>query len=214
MTDKNICRVCEVGLNETNQSTSNQNRNIHICKKCDVERIRLWRQKNPQKCKQLWTEYNRRNGCLSLSENKDCALFLGVHIAERLLSNVFKNVQVMPFGNPKFDFICSRNKLIDVKSACLSGSNHARWSFHIGCNTVPDYFLCLAFNNRENLIPMHVWMVPGNELNRFTGVSVSPNTVHKWNSYEMDITKVTECCSIMKQETNCEDSSVRQSARL
>jgi hypothetical protein len=106
-----------------------------------------------------------------MSENKDCSLFLGVHVAERVLSNVFKNVQRMPQNNPGYDFICSKGYKIDVKSASLCkildkkhGSVIWRWNFHIRNNTIADYFLLIAFDDRENLNPMHVWLIKGSEL--------------------------------------------------
>ena len=53
-----------------------------------------------------------------MSENKSCALYLGVHIAERVLAGIFNDVHVMPFGNPGYDFRCSKDYLVDVKAGC------------------------------------------------------------------------------------------------
>ena len=71
--------------------------------------------------------------------NPMCGAYLGIHIAERILSRIFKDVEVMPNGNPGYDFICNHGKKIDVKSACSIKGYHS-WGFAIRCNIVADYF--------------------------------------------------------------------------
>lgn len=130
------------------------------------------------------------------TENKTCALYLGIHIAERVLSHIFKDVERMPMHNPGYDFICNRGKKIDVKSACLR--KDSSWSFGIRCNTTPDFFLCLAFNNREDLTPLCAWLLPGNKVSHLTAASISMSTAHKWDVHKLDITKVSECCDSLR----------------
>jgi hypothetical protein len=138
-----------------------------------------------------------------LHENKDCASYLGVHVAERVLAKTFENVKRMPFGNKGYDFICGRGYKIDVKAAtrrryktCLVDS----WMFHIYKNTTADYFLCIAFDNRVDLTPEHLWLIPGNVLNTKQGTAISESTLGKWSKYEQPLEKVTNCCTMLKGE--------------
>ena len=98
---------------------------------------------------------------LPMSENKNCTLYLGVHIAENVLSKVFKNVDRYSSNNKGFDFICGKNYKIDVKSSCIRNGNF--WTFIINKNKVADYFLLIAFDNREELNPLHIWLIKSNE---------------------------------------------------
>lgn len=140
----------------------------------------------------------RVNGHKSMYENKDSAQYLGVVVGERLCKHLFKDVEVMPYGHSGFDLICNRGKKIDVKTACLLGKRN-QWQFTINKNTIADYFILVAFDNRTDLNPLHMWMIPGEEINDKTGISVSKNTIHKWKQWERDINDVQICCNIMKE---------------
>ena len=144
--------------------------------------------------------WRRANGCKSISENKECALYLGVHIAEQVLSKVFKNVEMMPVHNPGFDFICNSGKKIDVKSGCRRIHHYGSdsWQFTINHNTIADYFLCLAFDNRTDLNPEHIWLIPGADVNHLTRTSIAVTTLDKWASYKLKIDKIIKCCNTIK----------------
>ena len=88
--------------------------------------------------------------------NKKCSQFLGCHVAERVLSHVFKDVQRMSNGNKGYDFICNKGFKIDVKSSCIQKNNS--YIFSIRYNNIADYFLCIAFDNRENLNPQYIFV--------------------------------------------------------
>ena len=172
-----VCRVCGVELNDENWNPSYQKRNYYICKNCHVRETQQWKKANPEKARAQSERAHRKEGHQSMSKNKDCAVYLGVYIAEQVLSQAFKNIQKMPYGNPGYDFKCSNGFLIDVKSSCLYKDNG--WSFTIEHNTIADYFLCLAFDNRANLNPLHVWLIPGEKINHLTSASISLSTIHK-----------------------------------
>lgn len=136
-----------------------------------------------------------------MSENKECTSYLGVHItehdiAENILNSIYKNVVRMPYGNPGYDFICDNYK-IDAKSSCIL-NNRNSWKFNIKRNIITDYFLCIAFDNREYLNPMHIWLIPGHILNHLVGATISLSTLDKWSEYERNINDVILCCDIMK----------------
>ncbi len=114
-----------------------------------------------------FTEYHRHMNhkfgrYLPMNENKDCSLYLGVYIAENVLSKTFKNIKRYPSNNEGFDFICENGYKIDVKSSCLRNGNF--WAFTINKNKIADYFLLIAFNDRENLNPLHIWLIKCNEI--------------------------------------------------
>lgn len=135
---------------------------------------------------------------MNYAKNKECTMYLGVHVAEQVLCRVFKDVEVMPIGNRGYDFICNY-KLIDVKSATL-GKNGS-WAFQIRRNTTADFFLCLAFDNRKDLTPLHIWLLPGEKFNHLRGASICPSTIHKWDEYRLDLKKVSDCIQLKDDPT-------------
>lgn len=137
-----------------------------------------------------------------MSEAKDCSQYLGIHIAERVLSGFFENITKMPMHNPGYDYVCGKGYKIDAKSSCLIQSHKTskHWFFRINKNQVADYFLCLAFNNRESLEPQHVWLIPGNVLSNKIGVCISDSkrALSKWLVYEKSLERVFVCCEQIK----------------
>jgi len=119
-------------------------------------------------------EWRHDNGIqVSLEENKNCAHYLGTHIAERqygriILPEIFGEIiEEMPYGNPKYDFIVINDVKIDIKSCCIR-ENHGwyGWEPHVRFNDIADYFVILAFDNRTDLNLLHVWSIGRNEIIR------------------------------------------------
>lgn len=162
-----------------------------------------WIKNNPMKFKIINDRSKfKANGQKTMSDNKNCSQFLGIYVAERVLSYVFENVIRQPYGTPGFDFICNKGKKIDVKSACMFYGKWGApsWNFRINKNKIADYFLCLAFDDRDNLTPMHIWLIPAPGVNKQIGISTSTTMISKWDKYALDINKVSNCCNIMKGE--------------
>lgn len=132
-----------------------------------------------------------------MSINKECSSYLGCYIAERVLIKMFKNVQVMPYGNAGYDFLCGRGYRADVKS-CATGDIDNGWMFHIRKNKTANIFVLLAFNNRDDLIPEHIWIIPGHIINHLTGLNIRKATIDKYSQYEQPIDNVVECCNELK----------------
>lgn len=140
----------------------------------------------------------------SMSENKSCALYLGVVIAEKVLSKVFKDVKQMPPNNKGYDFKCKKGMCVDVKSSVLHKDKkyinyQGHWLFRVRKNKIADYFLCIAFDNRKDLNPLHIWLIPGKEINNKTGIGISKSKLHKWSQYEQPIDKTLICCDKMRK---------------
>ena len=202
-----VCHVCGEQLTNENWHPSRRDNQHNICKSCYNKRVKQWRQENPDKARATVTKQHRKNGALPYDENNTCSAYLGVHVAERVLRHVFKDIEVMPYGNVGYDFICNKGKKIDVKSACFvtsfkGGYEYHRWQFHIRRNTIADYFLCLAFDNREDLNPLHAWMLPCDKVNHLFTATISPGTIHKWDDYKLDINKVVSCCNVLRNQEN------------
>ena len=193
------CIKCGVILiSGENWYTSRIKCSSYICNSCARKIFVKYRKDNREHYLKLHRKSYYKNGGNPMSENKECSAFLGIHIAEKVLSKVFKDVKIMPNNNPGFDFRCNHGKTIDVKSACIN--IQGGWGFKIKRNTIVDYFLCIAFDNRENLNPLHVWLLPGNLINHLISTSICKSTLSKWDKYKLDIAKTIACCDNMKGE--------------
>jgi len=153
-----------------------------------------------------WYERTGRQqkGKISMYEDKLCPAYLGIVIAERLVRHLFNDVEVMPYGNPGFDFICNKGKKIDVKSSCtqISPEKYVRWKFVVDHNITTDFFILVAFDNRTDINPLYLWMIPGKEVNDQGSISISPSTIHKWDKWKRDINDAQICCTEMKLNKN------------
>lgn len=192
------CRVCGVELNDDNWAPAGQKNYNYICKECGLEQDYSWRKNNPEKEKARRTRNARKKGHLPMSENKKCSSYLGVYVNERLLKHYFDDVEVMPYGNPGYDFVCNKGYKVDAKSSCMR--KNGGWVFIINHNTTADYFMLVAYDNRDDLNPIHVWLIPGHVLNHLTGTSIRPSTLDKWAEYEKPIDDVVLCCDTIKGE--------------
>ena len=120
MGDTKICRVCkkEKPLSAFGKNKYSKDRLNYDCTDCRVKKNR---------------ESQHRNGhALPYDKSKKCSLYLGVRVAERLLSNVFSNVTRAKINNPGYDFICGKGYKVDSKSACITRTRkYDVWGFHI-----------------------------------------------------------------------------------
>lgn len=195
------CKRCGCVLTDDNWYPSYQKTSHYLCKHCEKERMRVWRKENQDRSCYYASKYRYRNGGLSMSDNKRCSAYLGIRVAERVLKHVFKDVNMMPRNNIGFDFSCNKGKKVDVKSSCLRRTNGKlfdRWEFGINYNTVADFFLCIAFDDREKLNPLHIWLLPSEDFYKNSVASIGVSTLQKWSDYELDINKVVNCCDFMR----------------
>ena len=168
--------------------------------KTRFEYQRRYKKLNRDKINEKQRQYRYDNGSQSMSENKLCSDYLGCHVAERLLLSIFKDVKRSPYCTKGYDFKCANDYLIDIKSSCvLLRSNGIKyWFYTIKHNTIADYFLCIAFDNRNDLNPLYLWLIPNNILSHLISTTISENTLNKWSQYEKPIDKVILCCNQMK----------------
>lgn len=197
---KHTCRKCKEPLTEQNSLLSDIKNNHYICRECKRIQNLAIRKKNPEVYKACNDRAHIREGRVPMDKNKDCSMYLGVHIAERVLSKVFKNVKRMSTTNQGYDFICNKGMKIDVKSSCILHRKNQldHFTFNIKRNTIADYFLCLAFNNRNDLNPIHMWLLPGDKFNHIKCTTISETSINKWDEYRLPIDNVVSCCEVMR----------------
>ena len=130
--------------------------------------------------------------------NKSTPQYLGIHIAENMLSKISNSIKTMEYGNPGYDIICGGGYKIDIKASVITKRNY--WQFLIKKNKIADYFLLIAFDNRDDLNPQHLWLIPGKDINDKTGVSISPKSISKgkWKEYEQPLDDVISYCDNQK----------------
>ena len=180
-----VCIKCGVLLElNKNITLSRYDKHYYICKTCVGKKS---------------AEIRYKNGGKPMSKNKSCTNYLGIHITERMIASVFNTVKQMPPNNPGYDFICDENKKIDVKSACISINNRGYkiLKFAIKYNNIPDYFLCVGFNNRSDLTPINIWLIPSKVVNNISTLTMylTDNGTKRWDKYIMDMVKINTYCN-------------------
>ena len=187
------------------------------CRTCITARVSTWRKSNskkayaacrvwakthPERVKKFSREYTYRHGAKPASENKSCSAYLGCVIAETILSHEFPGFKRMPNGNPGYDYDCPKGHRIDAKSSCRNHHepDNDRWIFQIRKNKSATDFLLLAVKSRKDLIPEHVWFIPGYVINDKITVSISdsPRSLAKWSKYERSLKNVLNCCDKLR----------------
>lgn len=192
-----VCPRCKVNTKHVYKS----GRRSGWCRSCGIEYAREYRRINRARINKRHIELCcAKTSRLPMSKSKNSPLFLGVYVAESILSHVFGAVQRMAPNFPGYDFICGKGYKIDCKSACLSNTKLRvpGWNFYIGRNGAPDYFICLAFDDRTSLSPQHVWIIPSEDVNTKKSFIISQNTLHKWKRYEHPLDDILSICNIMR----------------
>ena len=201
VSNKRIIAICDNCSKERNVSFYQYR---DLCHKCAVnipEYLKLMMETKKElalKEKSPIPEGYKINKESNMVVNKNCAQYLGCYIAEQLLAKVFKNVKRMPHGNNGYDIICNNGYKIDIKSSATGYKGY--WNFNISRNEIADYFLCVSFEDRNNLKPTHLWLIPGDIINHLMGLTISKSTTYKWSKYEQPLDKVLLCCNSMKEK--------------
>jgi hypothetical protein len=170
-----------------------------VCKDCRKARYREWYKTHPQADR--LKKFRQDHATCDYTKS---GFYLGVVVAEKVLSTMFKQVERMPNNTSGYDFICGKGFKIDCKSACLRKQANCRdsyyYSFGIKRNKDADYFLCLGFDNRQSLNPVHVWLIPGKDVNHLTKIVITdnPKLLKKWECYERPLEKVADCCDQLR----------------
>lgn len=164
-----------------------------------------------------------------LSENKECESYFGVYIVEHVLNKflptIFDYVKYMKYGNRGFDFICKDPKQefvdrypqlklkrgieykIQSTARCIDfGTDY--FHFPIMYNDMAEYFIFSAWDNRDNLDLLHVWIIHKNEMVRkrkfwrrdAINITNRPRYLIEFNRYELinELDKLKETIKELK----------------
>jgi hypothetical protein len=208
--DANLEKVYATNYARYHANPKKANAASRAWKQANPERVtelqRVWRKTNVEKTREYAREAHYRNGVKPAAENKSSSLYLGCVIAETILSREFPGFKRMPNGNTGYDYDCPKGYKIDVKSGCrLAFKNrNDSWQFHINKNKIADFFLCIAFDDRENLNPEHIWLIPGGVVNDKQTIVItdSPEILAKWSQYERPLENVMNCCDKLRGENS------------
>lgn len=192
------CPVCGQVLPASNFWKDKRNKVDGLqykCKECQRKHFKENRSHiNAYKCE--WTHRTGRNK--SIAESKDSGVWLGTHITEEAIAELLGDAKKMPLKHEGWDLESKNYGKIDVKAACIflyKGKNIS-WLFHINRNQLPDYFACVAFDSRESLTPLHMWLIPAKEINHLVSLTIyeSGTSLKRWKGYEKPIEGLKEIC--------------------
>src|SRR3990167_1732522 len=139
---------------------------------------------NRAECVKEW-QWNRGTHS-PMSDNEDCSSYLGIYITEikigrKLLPILFGAIEKeMPANNPGFEFIVKGGYKIQFKARTLKNTN--KWSFRIDYNNIADYFILVAFNDRENLDIIHIWVIKKDDI------------IRGKKFFDRETISITNCC--------------------
>jgi hypothetical protein len=189
------CREC---------SNANAKKRYHLNSDKMIKQACIYQKLHPEKSREANRKSSYRRGVRPASENKSSSQYLGCVVAETVLSNEFLGFKRMLNCNPGYDYDCPKGFKIDVKSSCRRHplNSHECWTFRINKNSVADYFLCIAFDNRKSLTPEHIWLIPGDVVNGKFILCITDltNSLAKWVQYERSLDNVIKCCKKLKGE--------------
>ncbi len=163
--------------------------------KDETDRVRAWRQDN----KEHYNEYsrNRRHNIgesLPKEFNEDCSLYFGEYIAENYIMKTFEDTIKAPCGTKGYDWTCKKGYKIQHKARCMEydpkGSDWCGWKWSINYNDIADYFILSAWDNRDSMNPIYIWIFHKNDMIR---KGRSNYTKEKfWERYVFSITNTPE----------------------
>lgn len=161
---------------------------LHCCHDCNLDRVHTWNKNHPG----ATAKRNHAKGkCLPYTESKDCHYWIGIHVAERLTLNYFKDYYQMPFGNHGYDLMNGKSEKIDCKASLFRVVSHGRygWQFAIDRNTIPTWFFCIGFGHAKDDAPLRAWKIPMGVVSHLMRLSIYPGerSLRKWAQYELPL---------------------------
>ncbi len=140
--------------------------------------------------------------------NTDCPSYFGIYIAEKYIIQTFEDPIHMPPNNPGFDWLCKKKLKIQSKARCIgyhSCCDSSIFEFLIKRNSIADWFILSAWDNRDSLTPLHVWIFHKNDIVRgrkfceFVSLSITnkPEYLKEFEKYEVTdkLEKLKEICN-------------------
>lgn len=118
------------------------------------------------------------------SENKDCSRYFGNYMEKKYVMQIFEDPIPFEYEKDKmgriidrtkpYDYICKKGLKIKHIASCIRtdklhviscfGDPLLYWEYLIKNNNVPDYYILSAWNDRDSLEPLYVWIIRGDEI--------------------------------------------------
>lgn len=100
--------------------------------------------------------------------NKDCSKWFGEFITQDRVMKTFEHAIPAPPNNPNFDWTCKDGKKVEHKGSCLlyEPKKTPRLKFYLDYNNIADYFVLSAWDNREYLNPIYIWIFDRDDIVR------------------------------------------------
>jgi hypothetical protein len=132
--------------------------------------------------------------------SKNNSRYLGISIAEEIVSKAFPEAARMPPDHPKYDFIFPDGSHVDVKASCIvaqsTNSRRVVWQFIINKNRAADSFLLMAFDDRQSMNLRNVWLIPGSIINHRYGITL--RDIDKWKPFKLQVDKFRSALDVLK----------------
>jgi hypothetical protein len=100
--------------------------------------------------------------------------------------------------NSPYDLISKKYGKINVKSCKLKFHKHGQyyyWNFRIKKNSqIPDYYVCIAFNDENRSRIEHVWFINNFELLNNAGIHITncEKSLSRFKQYEIDPNEIND----------------------
>lgn len=153
---------------------------LNVCRECKRLEEVIWRWKTG------------RSG--SMLTNPECGVYIWEH-SKRIILELYPGVYEMPQLNSGYNFICTNDKKLAVRSGrILSGRAAPTWTFHTE-RTTADYIICFAY--ADTIIPinlLHMWAIPRHVFRGRKRITItgSHRGLAKWDRFELGITDPDE----------------------
>lgn len=118
------------------------------------------------------------------SENKSCPLYFGDYIEKKYVMQIFEDPILFEYKKDDmgriidkikpYDYICKKGLKIKHIASCVRidefhlssymGDPIPYWGYLIKKNNIPDYYILSAWNDRNSLEPLYVWIIMGDEI--------------------------------------------------
>lgn len=129
------------------------------------------------------TNYDHLKGKYGhMDENPECSHYFGTFVEREYVMSVFEDVKIFEYPKDEwgrrvdthkpYDWICKNGYKVKHAASCIRTDNYHTYrdgtpipyfNFSIKRNEEVDYWMLSAWDNRDSLVPMFVWMIKGKE---------------------------------------------------
>lgn len=172
-----------------------------------------------EQCKiKRWEQGKQNPICIAKGSPTHKGIYIGERYIHKYIENIFGDIEVMPYGNPGFDFRIKKSGLkiqLEVrglyKSQYSSDNTLHQWKFtHINYNKQADIFILVGVTDLDIDYPdiKHIWLFEKDIIIRGypfwyrDSFSIADNVdiLYEYRNYEMPILKLVEIIDEFKKD--------------